>query len=859
MAISDDFAIDYTNKRIYHNEVLAISKAFSYNANTTVYTDETTDINNATINDVALPPIQVVTVGDAIFIGEDNKFGKFRLTIGTAGVYSGITLQWQYWDGDSWEALTVIDDTSFFTASGTKNVTWILPSNWAKNTVNAVEKYWIKCVVTAHNTPVITTAPLGTQGWETTIYTTNQLYSYLMDIFDEQGAMDDDMPMSAQTPSAYSMVNNWFIDDVTCQYLKEGAITQTRDNAKIALLTFQVSGYTPCIASDITKQVIWDASNHGALLAYNNTTRKWWVRTVDSFSPPKAITLDGGGTGAGTATAFDNTGEDLFANVYTLGTIETLTDVYIYQANAKISAWWNFNHIDVLVKVKEFGSEIDGANITVYTRVYTDMYDYFGIDLTAGGRNAVPLATSDDLDNTTTVATILNYMDTLRIMFVGGTIPYSGAAGDSPVKHKVIHGQTSHATAYILNTTSPFVLGNIEGTFQNAEVIEICEEIKFDARVATKFFAAGDNIDNGGASTAIVRKVIQDPQDAGVEGILYVTDVSGTWSDEDPIEEGAVQYATQNGAMLTNTFTANTTSTVTFAATTTKDLDNGAGAVAYNVIIDLNGLTIKNLYEFVKALDRRTSTIQTFPTNGVDTRYAYNGEFYQKANTTYTQIKKASPFGTFAGGAFYGARGIWIEDMAGADAEKYSLIDAENNPQNPPTSATIKVVAMIATNDRLLVCESTGENSTIIKRNQYTNVGQGSGVGYVTVSGAIADDAPPTNGVVRVVYDYGLGTEGEDIYTYTSIDRSGADDKFMISGVTARAYDSGDRTYNPFIDNTADASGNREVILKYSGATKYVVTRVRLKAYIPFQVAGSFASGLTTVTAIRTADGIYQP
>ena len=695
----------------------------------------------------------------------------------------------------------------------------------------------------------------------TTVYSVNALYSLLMDTFDEQGAMDDEIPMSAQTPNAYTMINAWFMDDGSTQYLNGGAITTDRGDSKIGLVTLQESGYTNCIASDITKQVTDDTAEIGALLAFNNTTRKWWVRTTSTVANGSAMAITAG-TGAGTSSAFDNTGEDLFANVYTLGTIESGTDIYIYQAGAKISAWWSSGHIDILVKVKEYGTEIDAANITVYARVYSDLYDYFEISLTSGGRNAVPLATSDDLDNATTVATVLNYMDTLRIMFVGGTIPYGTKTGDDPVKHMVVRGGTSNATAFILNAPSgasgTFTLANIEGTFQSAETIEICEELKFDAQTAL-FTTLGQTITGGTSlATGVLRRVIQDPQATGTEGILFLTGVTGTFQDDETLTGSADGSATSNGTVTANTFSASTTATVTFAATTTKDLDNGAGAVPYNVIVDLNGLTVAVLYEFVKALDRRTSTIQTYPTNGTDTRYVYNGEFYQKADITYPQIKKASPFGTFAGGKFFGARGIWIEDMAGADSEKYSLIDANNATQNPPTSATIKVVAMIATNDRVLVCESTGTGSTTIKRNQYTNVAQATGLGYVTVSGAIADDAP-TTGVVRVVYDYGLGTEGEDIYTYTSIDRSGADDKFMISGVTARAYDTGDRTYNPFIDTTADASGEKEVILKYSGATKYIVTRVRLKAYIPFQVAGSFGSGLTTVTAIRTADGIYQP
>ena len=43
------------------------------------------------------------------------------------------------------------------------------------------------------------------------VYTVQELYSWLMDMFDEQGAMDDEIPMSAQTPTAYTMINGWKI------------------------------------------------------------------------------------------------------------------------------------------------------------------------------------------------------------------------------------------------------------------------------------------------------------------------------------------------------------------------------------------------------------------------------------------------------------------------------------------------------------------------------------------------------------------------------------------------------------------------------------------------------------------------
>jgi len=686
----------------------------------------------------------------------------------------------------------------------------------------------------------------------TTKYKTNELYSWLMDVFDEQGAMDDDIPMTAQTPNAYTIVNNWFIDDESTHYLYDGAITQTRDNANIALITLSATGYTNCVPSDLTKQVKDDGVEIGALLSYNNTTRKWWVRTSATVENGSSMTITGG-TGAGTSSAFVNSGDDLFANLYTLGTIETGTNIYIYQAGSKINPdWWDQGHIDILIKVKEFGTEIDGAVVTVYARIYTDLYDHYEIDLSAGGRNAVPLATANDLDNQTTLSSILNKMDSIRIMHVNGTLAYTGASG-TPVKHQVIHGQTSHATAFILNTSSPFTLANIEGTFQSGETIEICAEIKFDGQ--TNLFSVGTQINNGSGATAYIRRILQDNEQQGTEGILFVTNISGTWSDNDPIKVGTTTYAYVNGSIITNSFTATASGSVSFATTINKDLDNGNGSQPYNVVIDVNGERVATLYEFVKAVTREGSTFYCYPTNGTDTVYKKYGECYQTAITTYTQLKKASPYGTFAGGKFFGARGIWIENMSGLDSIMYSLIDANNTTQNPPLSSTIRVTSMIPNTDRVLVCESTGSGSTQIKKNQYTLATQNSGVNYIEVTTTPADDCPAT-GVIRVVYDYGLGTEGEDIYSYTSINRT--EKRFYISGTTSRAYDSGDRAYVPYIDTYSDSNGEREVTVKYSGSTKYIVVRVRKKGYIPFQVAGSFADGTTTVVAIRTVDNIVQ-
>ena len=68
---------------------------------------------------------------------------------------------------------------------------------------------------------------VGKRVWHennTNVWNVNDLYSALQDTFDELAQMDDDVPMSAQTPTEYTLINGWFMGDGDLQYLKNGAI-----------------------------------------------------------------------------------------------------------------------------------------------------------------------------------------------------------------------------------------------------------------------------------------------------------------------------------------------------------------------------------------------------------------------------------------------------------------------------------------------------------------------------------------------------------------------------------------------------------------------------------------------------------
>jgi len=126
------------------------------------YTDETTEANEATADDMTLFPATPAT-GDAYLIGMTNQFTRVMFNVTTAGVGT-YTLTWQYWDGDSWEDLSdVTDDTGDFKNSGRNDVVFTQPTDWAATTINSQGPfYFIRAVIDGGTS---TTVPLGGQAW----------------------------------------------------------------------------------------------------------------------------------------------------------------------------------------------------------------------------------------------------------------------------------------------------------------------------------------------------------------------------------------------------------------------------------------------------------------------------------------------------------------------------------------------------------------------------------------------------------------------------------------------------------------------------------------------------------------------
>lgn len=274
-------------------------------------------------------------------------------------------------------------------------------------------------------------------GAGTTVYTVNELYSYIMDTFDELAQMDDEIPMSAQTPTSYTMTNGWYIQEELTQYLKGGAIQTSGYTDEIRTLICGSPSWVSFVAGDVGLTLTGGTtSDTGTILDYDNAAYKIWVRMDDAedlFDDP-AEDYTCTGTGAGLSTAVSTTGEHIFANPYTLGTLEGTPQLYVFQDGERLAEWWGTGHFDVLIKVTESDVDIDSKKITVFGRNWTDLYTHFEITLTTAGQNAVPLGSSDDLNNQTAEATVEDWQDgtetfTIAIDFAF-TTPFSYDIGD---------------------------------------------------------------------------------------------------------------------------------------------------------------------------------------------------------------------------------------------------------------------------------------------------------------------------------------------------------------------------------------------------------------------------------------------
>ena len=128
-----------------------------------VFTDETEEANTFTgspIPPINLLPAVPVVNEDRYLFGHSENFNSLKLVINTAGT-GGFTITWQYWNG-AWTNLSgVVDDTNSFSVAGKNKVTWTLPGDAVKTTINGQGPFYF--VRAAYTAGTVTIVPQATK------------------------------------------------------------------------------------------------------------------------------------------------------------------------------------------------------------------------------------------------------------------------------------------------------------------------------------------------------------------------------------------------------------------------------------------------------------------------------------------------------------------------------------------------------------------------------------------------------------------------------------------------------------------------------------------------------------------------
>lgn len=266
------------------------------------------------------------------------------------------------------------------------------------------------------------------------------------------------------------------------------------------------------------------------------------------------------------------------------------------------------------------------------------------------------------------------------------------------------------------------------------------------------------------------------------------------------------------------------TITVTFG-TVTEDVNGDGTAESYDVEVDCGGAyTCLQAYRYLKYITRRGATATL---NGVQ------GQFY-RGISGYAEVKQ-SPFGTFAGGKFFGARGVLLTNVS--DPNNRQLLDSANNIRIPPTTVSVVVSGLVA-GDRVLVGRTSGG---VLNKSQFTLAGVHTGATTVAVNEVLANDIADS-GVLRL---------GDTRYTYTGINRGAK----QFTGVSpALSGSNGAALYNPLIDDVAAGASMSKSFVYV--ADFGIVARVRKKGILPFENTGSVTNAGASISAIRTTDTI---
>ncbi len=701
--------------------------------------------------------------------------------------------------------------------------------------------------------------------------TMNELYSAMADLLDESSTIDDGTAFNADTPTEYTVGtidrndnDPWYVTFNLMEHITGGSLKTdgwTRTEGTDTGIVIVPGTNVNIVAGDVGLDISGGTDGNGTLLeVIEGSKGDFLVIRPDSNAAGDSFKGNGQTLTCNThtftqhATEDNNTGEMIWANIYSIGTIDSNVHCYVYQGefdadtpaspatdnservlsvNSSTLDYWGQGHIDRCVPIKDWArlasagawDVIDDGYLRVFARKGGDLYSSFEVanSTTSGGRNPVPLQTAVDLNQGTGTK----------------TISFTGSITGTFEDGEVIEGGTSNGRGILDLTNSNTSAGGYLSYFPIAEDT------------------------NGGALTAMQ------------SGETITGDDSGATCTTD----GAPANA---GPALASWFTNNAFPALTIGESNftghNADIDNDGTDENYGILVDCNSNTLAEVYEWLKYICQYTqgdedAVEDAFETDilqsnifgeefvggtayfgysaisgtiadgegvtqattgatgyiishdtGADvvllrnTRGTFSGtyqidsdvdaDYFTPDETGNFAASTSSPFGTFAGGTFFGARGILIKNWLAADENSFILTDIEGNTNERPTSVVIKVSNVwgnAATNgdaDLVAVYPLTGSGGDIDKDPTDAVYAMNCDGGEAAGSATLAVDSIPT----------WAPSSGRLVL----VDNSDANQEFVIR---YSSFDSGTDTYTYANTASTCTAGTNATTLIDSGAS----------------------------------------
>ena len=579
-------------------------------------------------------------------------------------------------------------------------------------------------------------------------HTANAVYSALMDLFDEAGQSDDSVPISAQTPTEYTVgivdagaLDPWYITYDAMEHITGGAVrtaswarVSTTNTGIVVVKATNVNMDSTDIGATLT-----NASDTGTLLEIIDDAVDFYlvIRPTDATTTHDwdtgsgTITSDAAGSHTATQTAVAVTGDQVWPNLFSLGTLESDSHVFAYygdpaddatrvrvtSVNSTTEDYWGDGQIDFCVPIRDWTTAaapvIDSGFLTCKAHKYTAEYSFFEVQTstTSGGRNPVPLGSKNDLNNSTGFRSVT--LGTSANLWAAGDEVLGATSGARAVITGTSGSNPTITLEYYLLAQQPAAADHFGGAltdFNGSEAINSVDSTgtssssgataAFGPSVASwftnttlptiSFTSTLADIDNDSVNEnyAVEINCQSNPLTEVYEWLKYITRYGATGTTD---TDGIPGELYVGGVVYLNYGTDVPTGTFGEGDNCIQETTGATGVVmshdVTNNIVMLR--SVRGTFATGSATDHTVTT--------QDVAGAFEMETADGALAVAFAPNAVAPFGSFAGGTFFGARGVTITGWVAGDENSFFLTPIEGGTKSRPQSISITISNLYGT------------------------------------------------------------------------------------------------------------------------------------------------------------------